>query len=223
MKYLEYAIYDIDFDEEEIKQYIELAKDYKVNCISVPHFYTKFCRSIVKNNDIIISTSIDYPLGLSDTKSRNVAITQAIANGAQKIEIVLQNNYLSNRKYDKIRQDIKSNLEICQDKGVGLYYYLEYRVFTHHSLIKACEILKEFSLNIVYPSTGHMIDNIDDNIIASVLLNQKTNIQTIFTGNIWTKAHIDKLLNSNISSVRSTNIHSIALCQQQSSTQNKES
>lgn len=216
MKYIEYAIYDIDFDEDEVKHYIELARDYKVNCVSVPYFYTKFCRSILKNDSIITATSIDYPLGLSDTKSRNTAVSQAIANGAQKIEIVLQNNYLSNRKYDKIRQDIKSNLEICQDKAVDLYYYLEYRIFTHHSLIKACEILKEFSLNTVYPSTGHMLDNIDDNIIASVLLNQKTNINTIFTGNIWTKAHIDKLQNSNITYIRSTNINSIMLCQKES-------
>lgn len=211
MKYLEYAIYDMDFDEEEVKNNIELAKTHRVNCVSVPYFYTKFCRSLLKNDNIITSTSIDYPLGLSDTKSRNTAITQAISNGAQKIEIVIQNNYLSNKKYDKIRQDIRSNLDICAEKNVDLYYYLEYRIFTHHSLIKACEILKEFSLNTVYPSTGYMIDNIDDNIIASVLLGQKTKIQTVFTGNIWTKEHIDKLEKSNISSVRSNNIHSISL------------
>lgn len=217
MKYIEYAIYDRDFDEDEVKSYIELGRDYRVNCISVPYFYTKFCRTILKNDSIITATSIDYPLGLSDTKSRNTAVSQAIANGAQKIEIVLQNNYLSNRKYDKIRQDIKSNLEICQDNGVDIYYYLEYRIFTHHSLIKACEILKEFSLNTVYPSTGHMLDNIDDNIIASVLLNQKTNIKTIFSGNIWTKEHIEKLNKNHIFSIRSNNIYSIEACQKFSS------
>ena len=213
MKHLEYALYDLDFDEEEVQKNIELAKDYRVNCISLPHFYIKLGRVLVKDQDIIISTSIDYPLGLSDTKSRNSAVSQAIAVGAQKIEIVLQNNYLSNRKYDKIRQDIKSNLEICQNKQVDLIYYLEYRIFTHHCLIKACEILKEFNISTVYPSTGHMLDNIDDNIIASILLNQKTNISTIFTGNVWTKEHLHKLNNSNIGSIRTNNINSIALCQ----------
>lgn len=215
MKYLEYALYDMDLDEEEVGNNITLAKELKVNCVSVPFFYTKLARSLLKNDAIITSTSIDYPLGLSDTKSRNTAVSQAILNGAQKIELVIQNNYLSNRKYDKIRQDIKSNLDICQSKDVDLYYYLEYRIFTHHSLIKACDILKEFSLNTVYPSTGHKIDNIDDNIIASVLLTQKTNIKTIFTGNVWTKNHIEKLNNSNISSIRSNNIHSIALLREE--------
>jgi deoxyribose-phosphate aldolase len=213
MKHLEYALYDMDFDEEEVRANVELAKEYRVNCISVPYFYIKFCRSIIKDEDIIISTSIDYPMGLSDTKSRNSAVSQAIAAGAQKIEIVIQNNLLSNRKYDKIRQDIKSNLDICQNKQVDLIYYLEYRIFTHHSLIKACDILKEFGLNTVYPSTGHMLDSIDDNIIASILLNKKTQIDTIFTGNIWTKEHLTKLYNSNITAIRSSNINAICLCQ----------
>ncbi len=203
----------MDFDEDEVKSKIQLAKNYNINCISVPYFYTKLCRTALKNDNIITSTSIDYPLGISDTKSRNTAVSQAIANGAQKIEIVLQNNYLSNRKYDKIRQDISSNLEICKEKKVDLYYYLEYRIFTHHSLIKVCEILKEFSLDVIYPSTGHMIDNIDDHIIASVLLNQKTNIKTIFSGNIWTKEHVEKLVKNNISCIRTNNIYSAELCQ----------
>lgn len=214
MTYLEYAAYDIDFNEDELKINIEKAKNNNINCISLPYFYLKFARGLVKDSNTIISTTVDYPFGLSDTRTRNIAIIEALNNGAQKIEIVIQNNYLSNRKYDKIRQDIKSNIEICKENNIQIYYFLEYRTFTHQSLIKACDILKEFNIDMVYPSTGHMIDNIDDNIIASVLLNQKTGIKTIFTGNIWNKNHIEKLYKSNIDYIRSLNLNSLLLCQQ---------
>jgi deoxyribose-phosphate aldolase len=211
MKYIEYAIYDMDFNENEIKQNIEKAITSKVNCISIPYAYVKFAKNLIVNNNIIISTAIDYPLGLADTKSRNCAIINAIDVGCDKIEIVIQNNLLGLRKYDKIRQDIKTNQEICQTKNIPIFYYLEYRVFTHQSLIKACEILQEFGVNTVYPSSGYMIDSIEDNITASVLLTQKTKITTIVSGNVWTKNHLSLLNKNNLTNIRTNNLNSLYL------------
>ena len=193
MTYIEYALYDTDINEIELKQNVELAIINGANCISVPFAYTKQCRALAKDTPVIISNPIDYPLGLLDTPTRNTAILNSINNGAQKIEIVIQNNYLNFRKYEKIRQDIKSNLEICKANNVALYYYLEYRIFTHQALVKACGILQEFGLNMIYPSTGYMLDNIDDNIIATVLLHQKTGITAIFSGNLWNDRHVESL------------------------------
>lgn len=211
MRYTEYAIYDMDFNENEIKQNIEKAIATKVDCISVPYFYIKLAKLLVGSNNIKISTAIDYPLGLSDTKTRNCAISSALEAGVDKLEIVIQNNLLSLRKYDKIRNDIKSNQDICQQKNIPIFYHLEYRVFTHQSLIKACEILQEFNINTIYPSSGYMIDSIEDNITASVLLIQKTGISAIVTGNIWTKQHLSMLNKNNLHNVRTNNLNSLFL------------
>lgn len=209
MKYIEYAIYDLDLSEEELVKNIESAIEYGVDCISVPFASTKFCKNIVKNTKIKISNPIDYPLGISDIKTRNYAIENAIENGAEKIDVVMQNNYLNYKKYDKIRQDIRSNYEICSKYNVPINYYLEYRVFTHQSLIKACNVIMETPIDTVYASTGHMIDNLEDNLIATILLQEKTKINTIFTGNVWTKKHIELLIKNNISMLRFNTINSI--------------
>ena len=211
MTYIEYALYDTDINEIELKQNVELAIINGANCISVPFAYTKQCRALAKDTPVIISNPIDYPLGLLDTPTRNTAILNSINNGAQKIEIVIQNNYLNFRKYEKIRQDIKSNLEICKANNVALYYYLEYRIFTHQALVKACGILQEFGLNMIYPSTGYMLDNIDDNIIATVLLHQKTGITAIFSGNLWNDRHVQSLKKNNIDSIRTNSINTLKL------------
>ena len=211
MTYIEYALYDTDINEIELKQNVELAIINGANCISVPFSYTKQCRVLAKDTPVIISNPIDYPLGLLDTPTRNTAILNSINNGAQKIEIVIQNNYLNFRKYEKIRQDIKSNLEICKANNVALYYYLEYRIFTHQALVKACGILQEFGLNMIYPSTGYMLDNIDDNIIATVLLHQKTGITAIFSGNLWNDRHVESLKKNNIDSIRTNSINTLKL------------
>lgn len=209
MTYIEYALQDLDYTEDEVRTNVESAISLGVKCISVPYALTKLCKNIVKDNDILVSNPIDYPLGLSDTKTRNNAISNAIDNGANKIDIVIQNNYLNYKKYDKIRADIISNYEICQKNNIPIFYFLEYRVFTHQSLIKACNILLETPIPYAYVSSGYMLDNPEDNIVACVLLQQKTNIKTIFTSNIWQKKHVDILRKNEISSMRFSNINSI--------------
>jgi deoxyribose-phosphate aldolase len=146
-----------------------------------------------------------------DTNSRGFAIKNAIDNGAQKINIVIQNNLLCSKKYDKIKQDIQNNNNICTEKNVDLNYYVEYRTFTHQSLIKACAILLENNIQKAYVSTGFMLDNPEDNLIATVLLKDKSKIQTIFTGNIWTVKHVENLRKNNISYVCTNSIESIKL------------
>jgi hypothetical protein len=54
-----------------------------------------------------------------------------------------------------------------------------------------------------------MLDNIEDNVIASVLLEQKTNIKTICTGNIWNKNQVALLDKNNISTLRFNTVNSI--------------
>lgn len=214
MKYKEYAIYDLDLSEADVKTNIESAINIcsSIDTISVPYFYTKLAKSITSDHrNITITNAIDYPFGILDTKTRNNAIINAIDNGANRIAVVFQNNYLSNKKYDKLRQDISTNLSICNDNNVELIYYLEYRVFTHQSLIKACNILLESSIDRIYVSTGHMLDDINDNIVAVNLLRQKTQICPIFTANIWTKDHITTLEKNQILSIRFNTLNAIKL------------
>jgi deoxyribose-phosphate aldolase len=208
---IEYNLYNIDYNEIELKAKIEEAIKYSVSSISVPFAYTKLCKSLVKDTGIKIANPIDYPLGIMDTNSRGFAIKNAIDNGAQKINIVIQNNLLCSKKYDKIKQDIQNNNNICTEKNVDLNYYVEYRTFTHQSLIKACAILLENNIQKVYVSTGFMLDNPEDNLIATVLLKDKSKIQTIFTGNIWTVKHVENLRKNNISYVCTNSIESIKL------------
>jgi len=211
---IEYNLCDLDSSDIEIKEKITKAINFDISSICVPYGYTKLCRSLIKNTTIVVANAIDYPLGLSDTNSRNSLITNAINNGAQKINIVMQNVYLANRKYDKIREDVQSNYKICQDKNVEITYYLEYRIFTHQSLIKACLLLLENNISKVYVSTGYMIDNPEDNIIATVLLNEKSKIKTVFSGNIWLKKHIDNLKKNHIMDMSVNTLEGLRLLNQ---------
>ena len=112
---------------------------------------------------------------------------------------------------DSIFEDIKSNKQICDEFGVELRYSLEYRVFNHEILAKICQILKSMNINTVSPSSGMMIDEISDNLIACEYLTKKSDIQCICTGNLWKSDQLKNAINSKVYGIRFMNNVSLNL------------
>lgn len=189
---VEYYINNIDDKEIDLKHNIEYIDKFPVSSILSSISHTKFLK---KNfTKFKLGCFIDYPIAYNDHDRRQDLINDAINAGANYIAITIPFFNIVNRKYSKFRDDIKKNLELCSKHNIDIRYILEYRKFDHQLLAKVCEILMENTINVVYPSTGFFIDNIEDNIIACAYLNEKTGIKTIINGNIWRKSQIDNLL-----------------------------
>lgn len=207
--YIDFAITSTDIAEIEAKKLIQEIIDYPINSITVPIYLIKPLKPIA-NNTKLLSCLIDYPLGISDIKTRKCAIEQAHKAGATSIDIAMPQNLAANRKYDKIRDDIKSAQEYCKENNVEIKYTLEYRMFDHHCLKKICEIFEQYQISHVYPSTGFFLDNLADNILASIFLHQNSkDLNVICTGNIWTDKHFETILKSGLFGFRTTSIHSL--------------
>lgn len=207
---IELAHHDVDTREAELKNIIINGIKSQPDYISVFSHYIKFAKKTI-NGSSKICCPIDYPLGISDLKSRQTEITTAIKNGANKVDVLIPNLYLVNRKYDKLKEDISANLDICGSSDIEIFYILEYRIFNHIMLTKICNIIKEHGVQCVYASSGHMLDDISDNSIASMYLAKKTGIKTIINGNIWHKQQMETTTNYKPYGIRFKNIHSLQL------------
>jgi len=191
MNYIDYACYDYSLNETETENNVISAVKAGVNSISVFPYSLNSIKNLpdIKNKNISLSCAADFPYGLSDTKTRNFMVSQICKNNADYVDLFIPTKIISNRKYDKFREDIKSNLEICQENNVQLRYILEYRVYSHEILAKVCQILLSFGVDKVFPSSGMMIDDINDNLIACNYLSVKTSVKPIITGNCYNDKH----------------------------------
>jgi deoxyribose-phosphate aldolase len=198
MKIIEYAAYDYSINETETLNNLNTAISLGVNTISVLPYSLNTLKSLddkIKEKNISLSCVVDFPYGLHDMKSRLFISSQIIKqkNNIQYLDIMLPTKMISNRKYDKFREEIKNLIELCNENYIEIRYILEYRVFSHDVLAKVCQILKELGLNTILPSTGMMLDNIDDNLIACHFLRTKSNINTICTGNIYNEKQVKSI------------------------------
>lgn len=208
---IEYSNYDIANNDTEIKNNTIEACRYNIKTISVNCQSLKTIRSSVPDN-INISCPIDYPLGTMDSRSRNIAIEFAIKNGASEIDLVIPTHSICNRKYDKFREDVKTNMLICQSEKVNLRYMLEYRVFTYEILYKISQILLENNVTEIYPSTGYSLDDINDNLIASAMINKKVpSINIISNGNVWNQNQVDSIKKAGLYGIRVNSINALRL------------
>lgn len=192
---IEYFINSIDTKETELKETIESITKSKINAICGIYPHIKY----IKKNypKLVVGTMIDYPLGYLDNNRRQDSILDAIDIGSNIINICVPFHDIVNRRYSKFKEDISKNIELCLKHSVSIRYVLEYRKFDHSLLSKVCSILMQNGIDTVYPSSGFFLDSIEDNIIACAYLHEKTGINTIVNGNIWTKNHFSSILKIN--------------------------
>lgn len=189
---IDFAIIDTDKNDIEVKNIVAqvLSESNSIDSITCPYYYLKSIKHLINPKITSLSCLIDYPLGVSDHKTRLTAVQQAGKAGCSSVDISMPQNLASNRKYDKIREDIKNITEYCSQNNILVRYIMEYRVFDHHCLKKLCEILDTYNVRNIFPSSGYFIDNLADNLIASVFLYENSKDINIYcTGNTWQDSH----------------------------------
>lgn len=211
--HLEYAYYDIASKDLELTENLNKALKHNISAVSVLPPYVKTVRSILPENHLIkLSCPVDFPLGIMDVHSRLSVAENCIKNGANILDVVCPVYLLCNRKYEKFREDIKNFQSLATNHKIEIRYILEYRQFTYELLYKVAQILIDFNITTIFPSTGYFLDEISDNILASALINKRvSNINIISTGNIWNANQVKVVKNSNIYGLRVNSLNALEL------------
>ena len=122
MKYVDYACYDYSINEIEVEQNVVSAIRLGINNISIFPYSINSIKNVplIKEKNTNIYVAADFPFGLSDLKTRNFLVSQLSKSNICGIDLFIPTKIISNRKYDKFREDVRSNLEICRENNIDL-------------------------------------------------------------------------------------------------------
>lgn len=136
---------------EEIRQILDDAMEYETASACIPAAYVKQAAEYVQGK-LPICTVIGFPNGYSTTAVKVFETEDAIANGAEEIDMVINIGFLKEKRYQEIEEEIRLIHEACQ--GKILKVIIETCLLTEEEKVKMCEIVTAAGAEYIKTSTG---------------------------------------------------------------------
>lgn len=151
-KYIEHTLLKQDAVKDELIKLFEEAKEYNFLGVCINPINVKFASEYLKNTDIKIVTVIGFPLGQSTTESKVLETIDAVKNGADEIDMVLNSGKLKDKEYEFIVNEISKIKKACQ--GKLLKVILETDLLNQEEIRIASELCVQGGADFVKTSTG---------------------------------------------------------------------
>lgn len=139
---------------EEIQKILDEGIKYHTASACIPAAYVKQAAEYVKGK-LPICTVIGFPNGYSATAVKVFETKDAIANGADEIDMVINLGWLKDRKYQEVEEEIRLIHEACG--GKILKVIIETCLLTREEKIKMCEIVTKAGAEYIKTSTGFSV------------------------------------------------------------------
>lgn len=136
---------------EQIKQICDDGITFKVASVCIPASFVKQAKEYV-DEKLAICTVIGFPNGYSTTKTKVFETEDAVKNGADEIDMVINIGWLKDKKYELILDEINKIKEACG--GKLLKVIIETCLLTDEEKIKMCEIVSKSNADYIKTSTG---------------------------------------------------------------------
>ena len=136
---------------EQIKAICDDGMKYHTASVCIPASYVKQAADYV-DGKLPICTVIGFPNGYDTTKAKCFEASDAVENGAQEIDMVINIGWVKDQKWDALLEEIKAVKAACH--GRLLKVIIETCLLTDDEKIKMCEIVSASGADYIKTSTG---------------------------------------------------------------------
>ena len=136
---------------EEIKAICDDGMKYETASVCIPTCYVKQAKDYM-GDKCKVCTVIGFPNGNYTTAVKVFETKDALANGADEIDMVINVGMLKAKEYDYVLNEIKAIKEACGDHILKVI--IETCLLTDEEKIKMCEIVTESGADFIKTSTG---------------------------------------------------------------------
>jgi deoxyribose-phosphate aldolase len=143
-----------DATVREIEQLCAEALKFTFASVCINPGYVPLCARLCKGSDVRVCTVIGFPLGATSTASKAFEAEQAIRDGAQEVDMVINVGMLKTGEHDYVESDIFAVTSTARRARVLSKVIIETGLLTDEEKIKACLLAKRAGADFVKTSTG---------------------------------------------------------------------
>ncbi|BCP61737.1 deoxyribose-phosphate aldolase [Streptococcus suis] len=168
-KYIDHTILKPETTQEQVEKILSEAKEYDFASVCVNPTWVSLAAESLKDSDVKVCTVIGFPLGANTSAVKAFETKDAIANGADEIDMVINVGALKSGNDALVLDDIKAVVDASGDKLVKVI--IETCLLTDDEKVRACQLSKEAGADYVKTSTGFSTGGAT---VADVALMRKT-------------------------------------------------
>ncbi|MCA9246976.1 MAG: deoxyribose-phosphate aldolase [Planctomycetales bacterium] len=140
---------------DDLEAGIDLALAYDVASVCIMPYYLKRCAERLAGSNVKASTTIGFPHGGHTTASKRTEAEQALADGCQELDMVVNISQVLTGNWDYVRQDIQAVIEVAHTAGQKVKVIFENCYLNDDQKIRLCEVCSELRADWVKTSTGY--------------------------------------------------------------------
>ena len=176
----------------EIKQIIDDGIQYKTASVCIPATYVKQA-SVYADLRVPICTVIGFPNGYMTTKVKCFESENAIENGADEIDMVINLGWLKDKRYSDLLSEISAVKQSCGSKILKVI--IETCLLTNEEKIEMCKIVSQSGADYIKTSTGFQSGGATKEDIILFSQNIAPHVKIKAAGGISTLADAEDFIN----------------------------
>lgn len=140
---------------EQLEEGCRLAVAYNVASVCIMPYYMKRCTEILAGSTVQPSTTIGFPHGGHTTRVKQLEAEQAIADGCQELDMVVNISQVLSGNWDYVADDIGAVVRVAHAAGRKVKVIFENCYLQDEHKIRLCKICTELNADWVKTSTGY--------------------------------------------------------------------
>lgn len=151
---IDHAVLKPEYTEADIKKHSQICIENRVCTMCVRPCDIRLAGTLLKDSGVKVSTVVSFPHGSDITAVKEYQALQAIYDGADEIDMVMNIGRFLSGDYDYVVEDIKVVVNAAHNNGVLVKVIQETGFLTLEQVAKACELSIRADADFVKTSTG---------------------------------------------------------------------
>lgn len=152
-RYIDHTALLADTTQQTVEKLCKEAQDYGFASVCINPAHVKYAAKLLKGSSVKVCTVIGFPLGANTSSVKAFETTDAIINGAQEVDMVINIGAVKDGNYELVESDIKAVAEAAKKKAL-VKVIIETCLLTDEEKVKVCIICKKIGVEFVKTSTG---------------------------------------------------------------------
>lgn len=191
LKHVDHTLLTQQATWEEIGQICDDAMEYGTASVCIPPSYVKQAKEYVQDK-MAVCTVIGFPNGYMTTKTKEFETKDAIANGADEIDMVINIGWVKDKKFDCVEEEIRTLKAACGDKILKVI--IETCLLTDEEKKEMCRVVTRAGADYIKTSTGFSKAGATFADIELFAANIGPNVKMKAAGGISSMADAEKFL-----------------------------